>query len=87
MSTLGKFVGHKEDKIILKGLTLISNTQDYCVLGLCPSSGILYNQRTQRFGNWICFRNAETLLSFMFPRIPDYERSPTEDNIIFEHKT
>jgi hypothetical protein len=30
--------------------------QDYWVSGLCPSSGILNNRRTQRFGNWICFR-------------------------------
>jgi hypothetical protein len=30
--------------------------QGYWVFGLRPSSGILKNRRTQRFGNWICFR-------------------------------
>jgi hypothetical protein len=34
---------------------MVCNTQDYWVFGLCPSSGILRNLRTQRFGNWICF--------------------------------
>jgi hypothetical protein len=34
---------------------MVYDIQDYWVLGLCPSSGILKN-RTQRFGNWICFR-------------------------------
>jgi hypothetical protein len=32
------------------------NTQNQWVLGLCPSFGVLNNQKTQRFGNWACFR-------------------------------
>jgi hypothetical protein len=35
---------------------MVYDIQDYLVSGLCPSSGILKNRRTQRFGNWICFR-------------------------------
>jgi hypothetical protein len=33
-------------------------TQKYWVFGLCPSSGYFLNNngKTQRFGNWICFR-------------------------------
>jgi hypothetical protein len=34
---------------------MVYSTQNYWVLGLCPSSGIL-ETRKQRFGNWICFR-------------------------------
>jgi hypothetical protein len=32
--------------------------QRYWVFGLCPSSGFFLNknEKTQRFGNWICFR-------------------------------
>jgi hypothetical protein len=33
----------------------VYNSQNYCVFGLCSSSGILKNQRTQRFGKWISF--------------------------------
>jgi hypothetical protein len=34
------------------------NPQRYWVFGLCPSSGFFLNnnEKTQRFGNWICFR-------------------------------
>jgi hypothetical protein len=41
-----------------RDLTMVYNTQRYCVLGLCPSSGFFLNnnEKTQRFGNWICFR-------------------------------
>jgi hypothetical protein len=35
---------------------MVQNTQNYWVFGLCPSSDILKNYKTQRFGNWICFR-------------------------------
>jgi hypothetical protein len=35
---------------------MLHDIQDYWVFGLCPSSGILKNRRTQHFGNWICFR-------------------------------
>jgi hypothetical protein len=35
---------------------MVYDIQDYWVFGLCPSSGILRNRTTQRFGNWICFR-------------------------------
>jgi hypothetical protein len=40
-------------------LTMVYNTQRYWVFGLCPSSGFFLNnsEKTQRFGNWICFRN------------------------------
>jgi hypothetical protein len=33
-------------------------TQRHWVFGLCPSSGFFLNnnEKTQRFGNWICFR-------------------------------
>jgi hypothetical protein len=33
-------------------------SQKYWVFGLCPSSGFFLNtnEKTQRFGNWICFR-------------------------------
>jgi hypothetical protein len=34
----------------------VYNTQNYWVFGLCPLSGILETIKTQRFGNWICFR-------------------------------
>jgi hypothetical protein len=34
---------------------MVHNTQNYWVFGLCPSSVILKNYRTQRFGNWIYF--------------------------------
>jgi hypothetical protein len=38
-------------------LTMVYNTQRYWVFGLCPSSVFLLNnnEKTQRFGNWICF--------------------------------
>jgi hypothetical protein len=36
-------------------LTMLCNTQNYWVFGLCPSSGIP-ETREQLFGNWICFR-------------------------------
>jgi hypothetical protein len=38
-------------------LTMVYNTQRYWVFGLCPSSGFFLNnnEKTQRFGNWICF--------------------------------
>jgi hypothetical protein len=36
-------------------LTMVYNTQNYWVLGLCPSSVILETIK-QRFGKWICFR-------------------------------
>jgi hypothetical protein len=35
---------------------MVYDIQDYWVFELCSSSGILKNRRTQRFGNWICFR-------------------------------
>jgi hypothetical protein len=35
---------------------MVYNTQNYWVFGLFPSSGILGTRKTQRFGNWICFR-------------------------------
>jgi hypothetical protein len=35
---------------------MVYDIPDYWVFGLCPSSGILKNRRTQRFGSWICFR-------------------------------
>jgi hypothetical protein len=35
---------------------MVYDIQDYWGFGLCPSSGILKNRRTQRFGKWICFR-------------------------------
>jgi hypothetical protein len=31
----------------------MNNTGDYCVFGLCQSSGVLKNKS---FGKWICFR-------------------------------
>jgi hypothetical protein len=39
-------------------LTMVYNTQRYWVFGLCPSSGFFLNknEKTRRFGNWICFR-------------------------------
>jgi hypothetical protein len=38
---------------------MVYNTQWYWVFGLCPSSGFFLNnnEKTERFGNWICFRN------------------------------
>jgi hypothetical protein len=33
----------------------IKNTQNHWDYGLCPSSVILTNKETQRFGNWIFF--------------------------------
>jgi hypothetical protein len=36
-------------------LTMVYNTQRYWVFGLCPSSGFKL-LKSQRFGNWICFR-------------------------------
>jgi hypothetical protein len=36
-------------------LTMMHNTQNYWVSGLCPSSGIL-NTRKEGLENWICFR-------------------------------
>jgi hypothetical protein len=33
-----------------------TNFQTHSVSGLCPSSGILNNYKTVRFGNWIRFR-------------------------------
>jgi hypothetical protein len=33
-----------------------TSTENHWVCGLCPSSGILNKLKTQRFGNWICFR-------------------------------
>jgi hypothetical protein len=32
-----------------------SFAQNYRVPGQCPSSGILNNKKTRRFGTWICF--------------------------------
>jgi hypothetical protein len=33
------------------------NSQNHCVSGLCASSGIRGNYKSQRFGNWVCFRH------------------------------
>jgi hypothetical protein len=36
-----------------------ADKSEFLVSGLCPSSGILNTRaydKTQRFGNWICFR-------------------------------
>jgi hypothetical protein len=35
---------------------MVYNSQNYWVFGLCPSSGTIEIYKTQRFGNWICFR-------------------------------
>jgi hypothetical protein len=35
---------------------MLYDTQNHWDCGLCPSSGILRNCKTQRFGTWICFR-------------------------------
>jgi hypothetical protein len=35
-------------------LTIVYNTRNYWVFGLCPSSGVPEDWRTQCFGNWIC---------------------------------
>jgi hypothetical protein len=32
---------------------MVYNTQDYCVFGLCPSSGILKKHSRKHFGNWM----------------------------------
>jgi hypothetical protein len=42
---------------VLRVDTMVYNTQRYWVFGLCTSSGIFLNnnEKTQRFGNWICF--------------------------------
>jgi hypothetical protein len=37
-------------------LTMVYNTQSYWIFGLCPSSDFEITKKTQRFGNWICFR-------------------------------
>jgi hypothetical protein len=37
-------------------LAMVYNTQNHWFYGLCPSSGILINYKTQRFRNWICLR-------------------------------
>jgi hypothetical protein len=34
---------------------MVYDIQDYWIVGLFPSSSILKNRKTQRFGNWICF--------------------------------
>jgi hypothetical protein len=41
--------------------TVVYNTLNYRVLGLCPSSGVL-NKDTEHdiFGNWVCFRSQVT---------------------------
>jgi hypothetical protein len=39
----------------LRGPCPMISSQNYWVIGLCPSSSIL-ETRKQRFGNWICFR-------------------------------
>jgi hypothetical protein len=48
------------DKIINMNMHIMKeiNTQRYWVFGLCPSSGFFLNnnEKTQRFGNWICLR-------------------------------
>jgi hypothetical protein len=36
--------------------TLPNETENHWASGLCPSFGILNNCKTQRFGNWNCFR-------------------------------
>jgi hypothetical protein len=45
-------------EIYYRVLTMVYNTQRYWVFGLRPSSGFFLNknEKTQRFGNWICFR-------------------------------
>jgi hypothetical protein len=35
---------------------LSNGTQKWWVFGIDPSFGILRDQKTRRFGNWICFR-------------------------------
>jgi hypothetical protein len=47
---------------------MVYDIQDYWVFGLCPSSGILKNRRTQRFGNWISFH----------PQVRGRQESPTQ---------
>jgi hypothetical protein len=44
----------KHNKDFKRILTMVYNTQNYRVFGLCPSSGIL-KTREQCFRNWICF--------------------------------
>jgi hypothetical protein len=39
---------------------------NHLVCGLCPSSGILKNYKTKRFGNWICFFHFVTKLVHPF---------------------
>jgi hypothetical protein len=48
-----KFSNKFRKKLVPKGSDDGVNIQDYWIFGLCPSSFIL---KTQRFGNWICFR-------------------------------
>jgi hypothetical protein len=36
---------------------MVYDFQDYWVFGRSPSSGILKNRITRRFGNWICFHH------------------------------
>jgi hypothetical protein len=36
-------------------LTMVYNTRNEWVFGLCPSSGILKKHYRTRLGNWICF--------------------------------
>jgi hypothetical protein len=54
-------------------LTMVYNTQRYWVFGFCPSSRFFLNnnEKTQRFGNWICFRP-----QVLFRKNPDDGQSP-----------
>jgi hypothetical protein len=36
--------------------TMVYDTQNYWVLGLCSFCGILNNKKTRHFGKYICFR-------------------------------
>jgi hypothetical protein len=52
---------HKPKKLVTNTCNAGRNgnkTQRYWVFELCPSSGFSLNnnEKTQRFGNWICFR-------------------------------
>jgi hypothetical protein len=44
--------------LLLESIRYNEFPQRYWVFGLCPSSGFFLNnnEKTQRFGNWICFR-------------------------------
>jgi hypothetical protein len=35
---------------------MMYNTRNCWISELCPSSGILNNYKSERFGKWICFR-------------------------------